>query len=86
MKVSFDECPYCGQKIMKGALRCPGCRKILTTPEDQAETIKKIMEIKKGFDVKKLIKYSVLFLAALIVYMYFYDHIHDFVSSILSRF
>lgn len=83
LKMEFDACPYCEQKILKGAMRCPACRRILLTPEDQLDTIEKIMNIEKGFNFGKLIKSILVLLALWAVYYYFYDRILDFIYSFL---
>jgi len=47
MAAGFSACPYCGKKVLKGALRCPGCGKILKTSEEQAESIRRFKEAQK---------------------------------------
>jgi len=82
LKREFDACPYCEQKILKGAMRCPACRKSLVTPEDQLATIEKLKNIEKGFNIGKLVRYILFFLVLWAVYFYF-DDIRAFIYSFL---
>ncbi len=83
MNREFDTCPYCEQKILKGAMRCPACRKILLTPEDQLATIEKLKNIEKGFNIGKLIKSIIFFLVLWAIFFFFFDDIKDIVYRFL---
>jgi uncharacterized membrane protein YvbJ len=83
--LDFDTCPNCGQKILKGAMRCVGCGKILKTPEEQLASIQKLKESKKRFDIARLLKIIVLLLAIGIIYYYFSAQIIEFINGILRK-
>ncbi len=85
MSVNFDTCPSCGQRVLKGAMRCPKCGKILKSPEEQLASIQKLKESKKTFDIGKLLKFIILLLAIGIIYYFFSDEIVELISNILSK-
>lgn len=41
MAIGIEKCPFCGGNILKGALKCTSCGKLLTTAEQQQEAIEK---------------------------------------------
>ncbi len=80
----FDACPGCGQKVIKGAMRCAGCGKLLITPEEQLERIRRLKEPQKSFTLGRLLR-LVLFLAvAGVAYYLFASRIAGFVHGILD--
>ncbi len=81
----FDNCPHCSQKVLKGAMRCTSCGKILKSPEEQLASIKKYKESKKKFNTGKLIKFIIFLLAAGIIYHYYSEEIIEFISNILGK-
>lgn len=83
--LDFENCPHCGQKILKGAMKCTGCGKILITPEEQLDTIRHHTMSKKGFDVWKTVKNVLLFLIAGLLIYYFSDEILDFIKNTFSK-
>lgn len=85
MSLDFDTCPHCGQRVLKGALRCTGCGKILKSPEEQLASIKKLKESKKGFNTGKLLKFIIFLLAIGIIYYFFSDQIVELISNILGK-
>jgi len=82
--LNFDICPYCGQQVLKGALRCGRCNKILQTTQEREVLIQKFKESKKSFDIKKLIKFIILLIAFGIIYVFFSDHIFTFIHEMLQ--
>lgn len=68
----FDICPKCGQKLLKGAMKCMACNTVLKTEDEQKEMIRKFMEPRKrGFTpagLRKIIIYLVVF--GVIYYVY----------------
>ncbi len=83
--LDFDTCPNCGQKILKGAMRCAGCGKILKTREEQIASIQKRKELKKRFDIGGLLKIIILLLVIGIIYYYFSDQIIEFINGIRRK-
>jgi uncharacterized membrane protein YvbJ len=84
MELKTDICPYCGQQILKGAMRCLACGRILKTPEEQAEAIERLRKTKKGFDFGRLIRFLVFFCAAAVLYYFFSDEIKGFLSGVFG--
>lgn len=87
MNTNFEACPYCGKKIMKGAMRCMACGKILKTPEEQQLSIDRYKKSRESSLINKLMKF-ILFLffigAAGIMYKYYDDQILDFIKSLIK--
>lgn len=85
MSAEFDKCPHCGQKVMKGAMRCARCGRLLITPEEQLERIERLKRSKKGFRMGGLLKF-IAFLAVLAGVWYLYsDRIIEFIRGLLGR-
>ncbi|RJR20930.1 MAG: hypothetical protein C4581_02735 [Nitrospiraceae bacterium] len=59
MDNKFDNCPYCGRTVIKGAMRCVACGRILQTPEEQLKMIEKL-QTKKKFNWSRLLNYAVM--------------------------
>jgi uncharacterized membrane protein YvbJ len=85
MSLNYDTCPYCGQKVLKGAMRCIGCKKILKTPEEQAESIEKLKASQKKFKISGYIKFIIFLIALGIIYNYFSEEILDFIMPLLEK-
>ncbi len=85
MNADFDNCPHCGQKILKGAMKCVGCGKILKTPEEQKASIDRFMESKKKFNTAGLIKFIIFLLAIGVFYYFFSDRINIFIKNLLNK-
>jgi hypothetical protein len=69
--------------VLKGALRCGRCNKILQTPEERKVLIQKFRESKKEFDTGKVIKFVILLIALGIIFFFFSDYMFDFIHKIL---
>lgn len=84
MGTTFSTCPYCGQKVIKGATRCVGCSRILKTPAEQAVSIQRLRESKKRFDIGRLLEFIILLVVIGIIYYFFSDRIIGFIRGLLS--
>ena len=84
MDIQTDICPYCGQQILKGAMRCLACGRILKTPEEQAEAIERLRKAKKGFNFGGLVKFLSFLCAAAVLYYFFSDELKELLSKILG--
>ncbi len=84
MELKTDSCPYCGQQILKGAMRCLACGRILKTPEEQAEAIERLRKGRRGFDFGRLIRFLVYLCAAAVLYYFFSEEIKGFLSELLG--
>jgi hypothetical protein len=85
MTLDYDTCPYCGQKVLKGALRCVGCRKILKTPEEQAESLERLKSLKKKFNLSGLIKFILFLISLGLIYHFFSEQILEFIAPFLEN-
>jgi uncharacterized membrane protein YvbJ len=86
MAENFDACPYCGNTIMKGAMRCVACGKIVKTADEQADSIKMLIKTKKKTKVAGFIKLIAFLLAAGAAYHYFPYQINGILQSVLDHF
>jgi len=84
MARKIEACPYCGRNILKGAMRCPGCGKLLKTAEEQRASIRQFEKAQKKFNYMGLVKLVVFLIFAGVVYNYYYDEIVAFVRSLLE--
>jgi uncharacterized membrane protein YvbJ len=85
MNLNYDTCPYCGQKVLSGAMRCVGCGKILKTAEEQAESIEKLKVSQKKFKIRGYIKFAIFLTALGIIYHYFSEEILDLIIPLLEK-
>jgi uncharacterized membrane protein YvbJ len=83
--LDFENCPHCGQKILKGAMRCTGCGKILKTQEEQVGAIRNYTASKKRFDALKILKNILLFLIIGFLIYYFSEEILTFIKNTFSK-
>ncbi|MCG2721791.1 MAG: hypothetical protein L6290_07235 [Thermodesulfovibrionales bacterium] len=83
--MEFENCPYCGQKILKGALKCPGCSRILQTPEEREALIQKYKKPQKKSGFVKLLKFIILLLAIGGIVYLFLDDILKIVNAVLKK-
>jgi hypothetical protein len=81
--LNFDICQYCGQQVLRGALRCMRCNKVLQTPQEREVLIQKFKESKKSFDLGNLLKFIILLIAFGVIYFFFPDYIFKFIYEIL---
>jgi hypothetical protein len=82
--LEFANCPYCGQKILKGALKCPGCNKILQTPEEREALIQKYKTPQKKSGIIRLLKFVILLLTIGCIVYFFLDDILKIVNAFLK--
>jgi len=85
LKSHLDLCAYCGGAILRGAMRCVSCGKILKTPEEQSAAIRKMERNQKGMMINKLIKLAVLFIASGVVYYFYAGRIQEFLLMLLDK-
>ena len=81
MNNTFLNCPYCGKTVMKGAMRCVACGKILQTPEEQSARIEQL-QVKQGVNIKGLLKGTLTIIVLSVVYYYFSERIIVMIKSI----
>jgi uncharacterized membrane protein YvbJ len=85
LRPDLDICPSCGRNILRGAMRCPGCGKMLKTPEEQAESIERLRKSKKKINVWGYIKFILFLAAAGVIYFFFSDEIIRIIKHYLNK-
>lgn len=81
MASGIEKCPYCGGNILKGAMKCPGCGKLLTTAEQQQEAIIRHQESYKKTNTKGIvIKIVVILIVIALAYRYYEE-----IASLIDR-
>ena len=89
MPIEYDDCSYCGRKVIKGALKCMGCGKILKTAEEQQVSIKRYTESQQGDGFFGKAVKIVIFLAVLAAAWHAYSNyrveILSFINGLLKR-
>ena len=84
MSNKLEVCPYCQQKIFKGAMRCVACGKILQTPEDRIATIEKL-NAKPKFNLKRLVKWTVMIIVLIVLYHYFSERLIEIIKDTIRQ-
>lgn len=82
MAIGIEKCPFCGGNILKGALKCTSCGKLLTTAEEQQEAITKHLDSNKKSGIKGLIVKIVIALTVIYLGFRFYDKILSLIDKI----
>ena len=83
MASGIDKCPYCGGNILKGAMKCPSCGKLLTTAEQQQQNIIKHKEASSKFDLKGFF-FKVLVAIGVIAYVAkYFDSVKEFLKDFI---
>lgn len=85
INMQLDLCAHCGSNIIRGAMRCVSCGKILKTPEEQSEAIRQMVKGQDGFKLRRIFKLIVFFILSGAVYYFYADWIRKFVSTLLGR-
>jgi len=80
MAIRYDNCPHCGQTIIKGAMRCLSCGKILKTAEEQAASIERLKKSKKQMPLKGILKFIFFIISIIVLYFIFSDEISEFIT------
>ncbi len=83
MDDQYEKCPHCGQTLLRGALKCINCGKILKTPEAQFADIERLRKSKKsqsGFNFASFLKCVLYLVIIAAVYYYFGDDILEYLQ------
>lgn len=80
----FDFCLACGQKVVKGAMRCIRCGQALMTLEEQLERVEKLKEGEKDGSALSLVGLLVLVLVAGVVYLLFSGLRLEIISALFT--
>lgn len=83
---SFDHnsCPFCGQNILKGAMRCLSCGKMLKTPEEQKASIEHLKTSQKRFKTANVIRITILLIIIGLVYYFFAEQLSAVIKKLLG--
>lgn len=84
MSYQIENCPYCHQKVIKGAMRCVACGKILQTPEERIHTIEKLQS-KQKFNMNRFLKYAVMIIISGILYYYYSERLIEIIKKTIGR-
>lgn len=79
----YSACQGCGQKVVKGAMRCTRCGTLLITPEEQLARVRMAVDAKKGSAVARFLKWTV-FLAAVAGGAYYWERLRSIVNMLLG--
>ncbi|MEW6600560.1 MAG: hypothetical protein AB1499_06280 [Nitrospirota bacterium] len=82
MNNKFDNCPYCGRTVIKGAMRCVACGRPLQTPAEQVAIIERLQG-KNRFNIGRLVNYAVI-IALMGVAYYYSERIIRFLKIIIK--
>ncbi len=85
LRSNFDTCPHCGKRVLRGAMRCVGCGRILKTPEEQLASIRKIEQSARKLKLRKILKFIALLAVLGVIIFSFSDHIIKFTSGLFSE-
>ena len=89
MSITYDECPYCGRRIIKGAMKCMGCGKILKTAAEQQASIDRYTKSQQGGGFfGKMIKVLIFLLviaAAWYAYRNYRVEILSFINGLMKK-
>ena len=85
MQTGMGACPHCGKQIMQGAMRCPGCGKILKTADEQQASIDRFKDKNEGNGIGNIIiKLIILIIIISAAYRYHTEKI-EFIKGLLER-
>lgn len=84
MSYQIENCPYCHQKVIKGAMRCVACGKILQTPEERIDTIEKLQS-KKKFNMNRFLQYALMIIISGILYYYYSERLVEIIKNTIGR-
>ncbi len=85
MEAGLDTCPHCGQKVLKGAMKCVGCSRTLKSPEEQLAAIQEFKKSKKSFDLRGFLRLVIMLVSISIIYYFFSDRIISFIRNIAGK-
>jgi len=78
----LDNCPYCHQRLFKGAMRCVACGRILQTPEERIAIVEKL-QAKPKFNMKKFFKWIFMIIILGVLYYYFSERLIEVIENII---
>lgn len=85
MTYTIENCPYCDQKVIKGAMRCVSCGKILQTPEERIGTIEKLQS-KRKFNMRRFLHYGFLIILLGVLYYFFSERLTEIIKNTVDLY
>ena len=85
MTIQMEACPHCGREIMAGAMRCPGCGKLLKTAKEQDASYRRIKEAQKSSGLGGTIKFVIIIVIIAAVAYNFQVEILELVEKYLPK-
>ena len=83
MSNKLENCPYCQQKVFKGAMRCVACGKILQTTEERIDTLEKLQSMQK-FNMKRFLNWTVMIIISGVLYYYYSERIIEIIRNTIG--
>ena len=81
MATSIEKCPFCGGNILKGAMKCTSCGKLLTTAEQQQEAIIRHQEASKKTNIKGMVIKAIVLVALIAIGFRYFEEISDLIRE-----
>lgn len=81
----MESCPFCGGQIIHGAMRCPKCRKVLKTQEEQHDSFERYKkDQEKPFPLTAIIKAIIFIAIALWIADGYREEISTFIKDLFK--
>lgn len=80
MNNQIEDCPYCHRPVIKGAMRCVACGKILQTSEERIDTLEKLQS-KQKFNMKRFLKWTLMIIISGVLYYYYSERIIEIIKD-----
>ena len=84
MSNKFDNCPYCNQTVMKGAMICVACGRRLQTLEERIVIIEKLKSKPKS-NMKRFLKPIVIIIILGVLYYYYSERLIEIINNIIKQ-
>lgn len=81
MATTIEKCPHCGGNILKGAMKCPGCGKLLTTAEQQQDAITRHQEASKKTNLKSMVIKVIVIVVLIALGFRYYEEISQLIRE-----
>jgi hypothetical protein len=82
---AYEKCPACGHTVHREAMRCPGCGRLLITPEEQLARIERLKERKRQPRLGALLRLIVFLLVAGAAWYFFSEQIMELLRKVLGK-
>lgn len=83
MNNQIEDCPYCHRPVIKGAMRCVACGKILQTSEERIDTLEKLQS-KQKFNMKRFLKWTLMIIISGVLYYYYSERVIEIIKNTIG--